>query len=398
VRDYSRLDSTAFSRRQTAITALVVGAGALGNEVIKNLALVGVRDLWILDRDVVEASNLTRSILFCTHDIDTHIEARTPKATFAGLRVSEINPDVAVRTFVGEIADFGYGVLRRADIVFSCVDNELARLELGWACARLRKPLVDGGLGLINHSSAQVTLFPPEAGPCYACRKGAERRRQLLQESQGREDPCWRKEDEIRNAAGVPTTPIMASVAGAFQVELGLRAIGAKDEKHVGTAHLITMHPSPGLRTVTFERSPACPLHDQASTISTVVEYPQAHSEFWTPADLLKDTPSDTIVVFDWPITTKAVCRSCSHRWQPMMRRAAFRRQICPSCEGHDLIEMDVLTGMDITSPLAQMSLADLGMPRAHIFEIVSASDPLAARLHAEITGDLVELCGAAVC
>jgi len=151
LRDYSRLASTAFARDRAAITALVVGAGALGNEVIKNLALIGLRAIWIADRDRVEASNLTRSILFCTPDIQRDIAEGTPKAVLAARRAVEINPDVATRSFVGEIADLGYGVLRRADIVFSCVDNEMARLELGWACTRLQKPLVDGGLGLMNY-------------------------------------------------------------------------------------------------------------------------------------------------------------------------------------------------------------------------------------------------------
>src|SRR3984893_6309878 len=216
-RDYSRLATTAFSRDHTAITALVVGAGALGNEVIKNLALVGVERLWIADRDRVEASNLTRSILFCIPDIGDQIACGTPKAVLAARRVREINPDVNVTAYVGEIAALESGVLRRADVIFSCVDNEMARLELSWACSRLRKTLIDGGLGLMNYSSGQVSIFPKDNGPCYACRQGADRGRQLLQELQGREDPCWRKEAAIEVAEGVATTPLMASVVGAFQ-------------------------------------------------------------------------------------------------------------------------------------------------------------------------------------
>src|SRR5438874_4785377 len=106
-RDYSRLASTAFSRDETAVTALVVGAGALGNEVIKNLALLGVDRVWIADRDVIESSNLTRSVLYCTPDIAQQIAARTPKAVYAAARAQEINPDVSATAFVGEIADLG---------------------------------------------------------------------------------------------------------------------------------------------------------------------------------------------------------------------------------------------------------------------------------------------------
>src|SRR5262245_6313664 len=89
VRDYSRLASTAFSRAHTAVTALVVGAGALGNEVVKNLALLGVTGVWIADRDRIERSNLTRSILYCTNDIEEQIARGAPKAAYAADRSEE---------------------------------------------------------------------------------------------------------------------------------------------------------------------------------------------------------------------------------------------------------------------------------------------------------------------
>ena len=50
--------------RLRAANVMVVGCGALGNEVLKNLALFGVGHLVVVDFDVVEPSNLTRSILF----------------------------------------------------------------------------------------------------------------------------------------------------------------------------------------------------------------------------------------------------------------------------------------------------------------------------------------------
>ena len=390
MRDYSRLASTAFARQHTAVTALVVGAGALGNEVIKNLALLGVTAIWIADRDSVEASNLTRSILFCTPDIDRDIESHTPKAVLAARRVAEINPDVAVTPYVGEIADLGYGLLRRADVVFSCVDNEMARLELSWACCRLRKTLVDGGLGLINYSSGQVTVFPGDRGPCYACRKGAARRRELLQELQGREDPCWRKEEAIHAAEGVATTPLMASVVAAIQVELGLRAVQTPTDDEQGRAYRITLHPTPKIEPVVFERSPSCPLHDPLSVVHTVREYPEGRSDCWTPSDLLQQSGNrDGYLAFDWPMTTKARCRSCGREWEPFIRRARFRRQRCPVCQGTDLVETEVLSGLRADSPRARRTLVELGLPLAHIHEIAPDDNPHASRVHVEVTGDL---------
>lgn len=394
-RDYSRLASTAFSRSQTAITALVVGAGALGNEVIKNLALLGVERLWIADRDRVEASNLTRSVLFCTSDVEGEIERGAHKAALAARRVREINPDVRVVPYVGEIADLGYGVLRRADVIFSCLDNEMARLELGWACSRLQKTLIDGGLGLMNYSSGQVSVFPGLDGPCYACRKGAERRRQLLQDLQGREDPCWRKEAAVELAEAIATTPLMASVIGAFQVELGLRGIRAKDgveTDSAGRAYRITLHPVPSLESSLFDRSPTCPLHESASVIREVRQRHDARSDRCTPLDLLDASGHpDGYLAFDWPMTSKARCRACSVQWEPLVRRARFRGQPCPGCGSLDVVEIEVLSGVRATSPWATRTLADLGLPRGHVYEVIPADDAGGARVHIEVTGDLID-------
>ena len=56
--------------RLASARVMVVGAGAIGNEVIKNLALLGVGNLWIVDFDTVDVTNLTRSVLFREADIE----------------------------------------------------------------------------------------------------------------------------------------------------------------------------------------------------------------------------------------------------------------------------------------------------------------------------------------
>jgi hypothetical protein len=387
-RDYSRLATTAYTRQSMARTALVVGAGALGNEVIKNLALLGIRTLWIADRDRVERSNLTRSILYCTATVDDEIARGTPKAVFAARRAREVNPEVDVTPYVGEIADLGAGVLRRADVVFSCLDNEMARLELSWWCTRLDRPLVDGGLGLINYSSGMVSIFPGRDGPCYACRKGAERRRQLLQDLYGREDPCWAKADALRERGIVATTPLMASVVAAFQIELGLRGAPASNDASRGRAFEITMHPAPRIQSLTFDRSPTCPLHEPSSVVRNVVERRDRRSSEWTVGEMIAESgdPAGSLVL-DWPLTAKARCERCGHEWEPLVRRARFRGSPCPGCGATDLVELEVLTSVDRASPWASRTLAGLGLPAGHIHEIARGS-PEAQPCHVEVTGD----------
>jgi adenylyltransferase/sulfurtransferase len=54
--------------RLSQARVLVIGAGALGNEIVKNLALLGIGHVFVADRDRVENSNLSRSILFREQD------------------------------------------------------------------------------------------------------------------------------------------------------------------------------------------------------------------------------------------------------------------------------------------------------------------------------------------
>ena len=106
-------------------TVMVVGAGALGNEVLKNLALMGIGNLLIVDFDTIEDANLSRSVLFREGD------RGRPKAEVAAEAVKRLNPDVNVKAWYGDINyEMGLGVFRHIDVVIGCLDNREARLSL----------------------------------------------------------------------------------------------------------------------------------------------------------------------------------------------------------------------------------------------------------------------------
>src|SRR5689334_21050060 len=95
-----------------AAKILVVGAGAIGNEVLKNLALLGVGNIFIIDRDKIEISNLSRSVLYRESDCDQY------KALVAARATRELNPSINARWRVGDISfDLGLGFIRRMDVV-----------------------------------------------------------------------------------------------------------------------------------------------------------------------------------------------------------------------------------------------------------------------------------------
>ena len=80
-------------------TVMVVGAGAIGNELIKNLTLLGIGRILIYDMDAIESTNLTRSVLYRAKDVGRY------KAEVAAERASEMNPDVKAKAFIANIID-----------------------------------------------------------------------------------------------------------------------------------------------------------------------------------------------------------------------------------------------------------------------------------------------------
>ena len=190
---------------------MVVGCGALGNEVLKNLVLMGVGYLVVVDFDRVEASNLTRSILFRRSDVGR------PKTEVVCQRLKELNPELEVQCIDGDIThDVGLGLISRMDVVIGCTDNRLARFMINRHCMRLGKTWIDGGIYELEGS---VRVFAPGQN-CYACNLGPEGLAELQ-----RRMPCSRTIRRQEAAGSAPTTSIIASIIGAIQVQEAIKVL-----------------------------------------------------------------------------------------------------------------------------------------------------------------------------
>src|SRR5262249_21186106 len=115
--------------RVRAARILVVGAGAVGNEVLKNLALLGIGHIFIFDRDTIEMSNLSRSVLYRA------LDSGKDKAEVAAQAVHELNSNVKTTYQKCDVTlDVGLGLLRRMNVIIGCLDNNQARLYINRAC------------------------------------------------------------------------------------------------------------------------------------------------------------------------------------------------------------------------------------------------------------------------
>ena len=188
---------------------LVVGCGALGNEIIKDLAMLGVGNIYAIDMDKVEKSNLSRSVLFREEDLGRS------KSQTAAKRAKEINPDINIKYFDGSVFELGIGYFKKMDIVICGLDNREARLFVNRSCRKAGIPWVDGAIEILN---GIVRVFTPHSEVCYECTM-TELDHRLLNR---RRSCLMLKQEEIEHGK-IPTTPTISSVVAGIQVQEAIK-------------------------------------------------------------------------------------------------------------------------------------------------------------------------------
>jgi adenylyltransferase/sulfurtransferase len=194
---------------------LVIGAGALGNEIIKNLALLGVGQILIADLDRIENSNLSRSVLYRAADNGKF------KATIAARTAKEIYPEIKAHAFNGNIVyDLGLGVFRWADVILAGLDNREARLAINRACWKVRKPWIDGAIEQIQGVARVFSPIVHPDGPCYECTM-SEMDWKLLANRRS----CNLLSRVEMQAGKTPTTPTISSIIAGVQCQEAIKLL-----------------------------------------------------------------------------------------------------------------------------------------------------------------------------
>lgn len=353
-------------------SAVIVGAGALGNEVAKNLVMMGVRRIFLVDRDTVEVSNLTRSIFFRERDHGR------PKVAVLAERLREVNPDVEVVPLEGDLEDvLGLGVVRRSDLIFSCLDNRLARRTLNRMCQKLARAWVDGAM---ENLLGDVTAYHPDHGPCYECSLTRNDREIIAEAVQ-----CQGIARANIALGKVPTLSTMGSIIAALQVQEGLKLLhGQAREEQAGTRLVMNCEANDFYPTHA-DRKDACEGHFRFGEITEVNEWSHRVT---TTDDLLDryraETGDQGHVRLGRDILVGLRCQTCDQEEHLMtpLQAVDVERARCPSCgQVRKPRTTNVVTH---DSPWSSWPLTRLYVPPLAILEVRGARE---CRWY-ELTGD----------
>jgi molybdopterin/thiamine biosynthesis adenylyltransferase len=234
-------------QRLSEARVVVIGAGALGNELLKNLALLGVGNVFIADLDLIENSNLSRSVLYRAADCGRK------KAEVAAERARDIYPEMKTQPFHGNIVyDLGLGIYRWADVILGGLDNREARVAINRAAARAGRVWIDGA---IERLDGVARVFDPAIGPCYECTMSDIDWKML----EARRSCALLTRDEMEHGK-VPTTPTTASVVAGIQIQEAIKLLhGLPTLSGQGFVFDGLHHQS---YTVTYSRLADCPSHE----------------------------------------------------------------------------------------------------------------------------------------
>jgi molybdopterin/thiamine biosynthesis adenylyltransferase len=358
---YGRLRLISWWRQERLQSArvLVVGAGALGNEVVKNLALLGLGTTYLIDYDVVEPSNLSRSVLFREQD------GGQPKADVAARRARELNPEITIIPIHGNcITDLGLGLFALVDLVIGCLDNREARLWVNRQCWKAGTPWIDAG---IQEIQGVVKVFVPPDSACYECAM-TERDYQLLNLRYS--CPLLSRDQII--SGKVPTAPTIASMMAALQVQEALKILHglpvAAGSAHVynGVANQFYTTRLPFRDDCLSHETYPDPTVLELSCDNTVSElFSAAAATVAGPLKLVLDR--ELVVLFD--------CPRCG--WEsPVLRPRILVKAseaICPHCS--QPARPEFASSVNHDSPLLVQPLSRVGIPPYDIVRVDGPAD-----------------------
>ena len=236
--------------RTQSAHVLVVGAGALGNELVKNLVLSGVGRITLVDMDRVVRSNLNRCVFFS--DEDAERGRMKVEAVAEGARA--VDSSVRFQLHTERIEDLGEGIFEGVNAIAGCVDNLAARVHINANAYHLAIPYVDGGtLGLMG----KVQMVIPPTTSCVECTLNASHYKVIEQRYSCTGGDMTYVEPKL--ASEVTTTAVVAAV----QAREVMKLVNGRED--LALANLFYYDGNRNISDVLeVAINPDCPNHQQA--------------------------------------------------------------------------------------------------------------------------------------
>ena len=332
---------------------LVVGAGALGNEIVKNLVLMGIGRVLVVNMDGVENSNLARCVFFRPED------EGLPKARVLAERAGELNSDTEIIPLVGDVRmTVGLGVFAEVDLVLGGLDNREARLFVNQACWKTGTPWIDGAIeGLMG----VVRVFVPPDSACYECTLG-ERDHELIAARR----TCAMLTREEMLSGRTPTTATTSSVVAGMQAQeavkllhserLGPPTLAGGGFQFVGLNH--------DSYIVRYSRRQDCLSHDsyELDGVKALAHDAPFHELL---ALAREELGQDAVLELEHEVVVAGSCQQCG--CEQAIRRPADALHagtgLCPECANPWRLEF--AHTIDEGSPLLTANSSELGLPSA---------------------------------
>ena len=290
---------------------LMVGAGGIGCELVKNLVLSGFKDITMIDLDTIDYSNLNRQFLFRAHHV------QRSKALVAREAALEFPHDdgLAIAAHHGNIKDeqFGFDFFKGFDIVLNALDNVDARRHVNRVCLATGVPSVESGtqgyLGQVRAIVKGVTMCyecnppqPPKSYPICTIRNHPDKpvhciawaKELLFKKLFGGEDTdlvdTSEEADEGGDGAPAPAADAAAEAAPAAAAAPPLQrgegeAAGAFARRVFSTVFCADVHRLLSMEALWKERAPPTPLEIEKLEMPEAASLHDVDRRAWSVAE-----------------------------------------------------------------------------------------------------------------
>jgi len=145
-------------------TIMVIGAGATGNELVKNLVLTGIGKIILIDYDTINISNLNRCVLFDKKSA----KKQDYKVDIVKRACKNLNPETEIIALKEDLNDIDKNLYQKSNVICSCVDNIEARLQSNNYAYYYGVPFIDSGIDEF-FGTVQAVYSEVKDSACMQC-------------------------------------------------------------------------------------------------------------------------------------------------------------------------------------------------------------------------------------